>query len=258
MHARSPLVALAILAAATVRAAPPTISWEEAGKHVGEEAVVEGRVLGVHCQPLSCLLAFEPTFNRFTAVVQARSFEALPPAELERRFTGRRVRVSGRIVELDGKPEIVVERAEALTLVDEEPVQREGGAAEPLRAQTEILERLGEVLARVEELTERLVATQERLETLLAQVEQREAALAAAQPAPAPPPSFGEPQPRPGYEALRSVKRGMTPAEIERLVGQPLYVESTNSGWTTWYYGSGRSVSFDARGRARSLVGFAQ
>ena len=33
-------------------------------------------------------------------------------------------------------------------------------------------------------------------------------------------------------------------------------VESSGGGWTTWYYGYGRSVSFDRRGRAQSLVGF--
>ena len=69
-------------------------------------------------------------------------------------------------------------------------------------------------------------------------------------------PSGGEPQPRPGFEALRTVKRGMTRADVQRLVGQPSYVEPSSGGWTTWYYGYGRSISFDGRGRAQSFVGF--
>jgi hypothetical protein len=94
---------------------------------------------------------------------------------------------------------------------------------------------------------------------LLARMEDREAALANAPPAPAlrnAEPSYGEPQPRPGFEALRTVKRGMSRAEVERLVGEPQYVESGSHGWVTWYYGYGRSVSFNPRGRVEALVGF--
>src|SRR5207237_1179960 len=83
-------------------------------------------------------------------------------------------------------------------------------------------------------LTERLVATEERVETLLAQLEQTQAALAAAQAEQAPPaaaPSNGEPQPRPAYERLRTVKRGMSRAEVQRLVGEPTYVENGSGGW---------------------------
>jgi uncharacterized coiled-coil protein SlyX len=124
--------------------------------------------------------------------------------------------------------------------------------------QTQVMERLADVLTRVEELTERMADVQERMDGLLAQLERREAALgAAAAPPPAPPPpSYGEPQARPGFEALRTVKRGMTRADVERLVGQPQYVESGSQGWVTWYYGYGRSVSFNPRGRVEASVGF--
>jgi hypothetical protein len=64
---------------------------------------VEGRVVDVHCSPLSCLLAFEPSFNRFTAVVQAERFDAMPPDQIEQRFKGKNVRVHGTIQERDGK-----------------------------------------------------------------------------------------------------------------------------------------------------------
>ena len=127
------------------------------------------------------------------------------------------------------------------------------------RAVADVTERLGAVLDQVTQLTERMAATQERMEALLAQLEQRMTALAAAQPQPAPPPAqptYGEPQPRPAYEALRTIKRGMTRSDVSRLVGQPEYVEYGSGGWMTWYYGFGRSVSFDARGRVQGMVGF--
>ena len=254
----------ALLAVAMALALPPrssvetAISWEEAEKHVGEEATVEGRVLGVHCSPLSCLLAFEPTFNRFTALVQAKHFDDFPPAELDRRYVGKRVRVHGTIESRDGKPEIALETAEQLSEAGAKRRQ-ERDDVRAAQGQVETLERLSQVLGRVEELTERLVATQERVEALLAQLEQNQAALTAAQAsqaAPPPPPGYGEPQPRPAYEHLRTVKRGMSRTDVQRLIGEPQYVEGGGGGWSTWYYGYGRSISFDGRGRAQALVGF--
>jgi len=251
-------LALLVLVVAFPAAADETIPWEEADKHVGEQATVEGRVVDVHCSPLSCLLAFEPSFNRFTAVVQARSFETFPPAELDRRFRGRQVRVTGKIEQRDGKPEIVLEAPDAIALAGRRREDRPAEAS-ATRAQADVMERLATVLERVQELTERMADVQERMDALLAELEQREAALAAATPAPPPvppPPSYGEPQPRPSFEALRTVKRGMTRADVQRLVGQPQYVENGSHGWTTWYYGMGRSVSFNPRGRVEASVGF--
>jgi len=252
---RTGVLLVVAVALCTVARAETTVPWDEAEKHVGEEVTVEGRVLGVHCSPLSCLLAFDPTFNRFTAVIQAESFGTFPPGDLDRRFSGKRVQVHGKIQMRDGKPEIVVAKTEELELVP----GKKRDDARLAQAQTETLERLADVLARVEELTERMVATQERVEALLAQIEQTQAALAAAQgeqAAPAAAPSNGQPPPRPAYERLRSVKRGMSRAEVERLIGEPTFVDNGSGGWTTWYYGYGRSVSFDTRGRAQSLMGF--
>ncbi|HJQ85609.1 MAG TPA: hypothetical protein VKA21_16085, partial [Candidatus Binatia bacterium] len=90
---RTLVALLAVLVALPLRADDEPISWQEADKHVGEDATVEGTVVDVHCSPLSCLLAFEPSFNRFTAVVQASSFNDFPPDEVDRRFNGQRVRV---------------------------------------------------------------------------------------------------------------------------------------------------------------------
>jgi hypothetical protein len=260
------LVAIAVVfpAVAADDAKDTVITWEQASDHVGDDVIVEGRVLGVHCSPLSCLLAFEPTFNRFTAVVQASSFGEFPPDELDRRFNGQRVRVRGKVVERDSKPEVIVGKKEDLTLVGETRREMRERQETVAQIQVETLERVADVLERVEELTERLAAVQERMETLLVAMEEREAALAesmqamqAVQQAPSPAPGW-EPPPRPAFEALRTVKRGTSRAEAERLLGPPQYVESTANGWTTYYYPYGRSISFDTRGRAQALVGFAQ
>ena len=244
-----------VVALPALGAAETTIAWDEADKHVGEEATVEGLVVGVHCSPLSCLLAFEPTYNRFTAVVEARSFDALPPAELERRFRGKRVLVHGTIRKNDGKPEIEVASPEALTLAGTRR-REERGPDSATRAQAEATQRLADVLTRIEDLTERLAGVEERMDALLAQMEQRNAALAAAESSQAPPPPAAGQAPPPVYQALRSVKRGMSLADVQRLAGPPQYAQSNGGGWTTWYYDDGRSVSFDARGRVQALTGF--
>src|SRR6266550_1481723 len=173
MRGSCSLLVLAVVFCAVAQA-ETTIPWDQAAKHVGEETTIEGRVLGVHCSPPSCLLAFEPSFNGFTAVIQAASFDVFPPGELDKRYSGRRVRVHGKIETRDGKPEIVVAKSEDLALVP------------------------------------------------------------------------GKKRDEP-YERLRTVKRGMSRAEVQRLVGEPTYVENGSGGWTTWYYGYGRSVSFDRR-----------
>jgi hypothetical protein len=246
-----------VLALAARAGAVDTIQWDTAEQHVGEAVVVEGRILGIHCSPTSCLLAFDPTFNRFTVVVQAKDFKTFPPDTLDATFVGRKVRVHGTVQLLEKKPEIVVEKPEDLHLVVTEQDRKEEKAAE----QAEVLDRIDGMLDRIEDLTARLESTQTRLEQLAQVIDERAAALAELQaasqpPPPEPPPSYGEAQPRPAWESLRTVKRGMTSDDVARLIGDPIAVESGSSGAYTWYYGYGRSIMFDRRGRATSLVGF--
>ena len=69
-----------------------------------------------------------------------------------------------------------------------------------------------------------------------------------------PQPSYGEPQARPAYEALRTLKRGMTADEVARLVGNPVSSETLPGGNIVWDYGYGRTITFDTRGTGRSPV----
>lgn len=247
---------LALLLPALGRAADEApLRWQDARDHVGEDVVVEGVVAAVHCSPLACSLAFEPSFTRFTVTIQARNFDVFPPDELEERFKGKRVRVRGRVETLDGKPRMQVAEADALTLAPETRVAAAGsdGAPADAAAQAALAERLDELLDRMDELSERLAMAETRLAELLAYLKQRDRALAAAQ-TPAPPAG----PTRPAAQALRSLKRGMSSAEVERLAGPPLAAVSGANGWVTWDYGGGRAVTFDQRGRVASLSGFSQ
>ena len=255
---RGTAIIVAGLIASTALAADTPIPWNEAESHVGERVTVEGRVLGIHCSPTSCLLAFDPTFNRFTAVVQAKDFKTLPPEKLDAGYVGRQVRVQGTIQLLDRKPEIVVERAEDLQLV----VTAEDRTRTREAAQADVTDRLDEILDRLDDLAARLDATQTRIEQVAVALQQQSEQLAAieaaanAQPPAEAPPSYGYAQPRPGWEALRTVKRGMTSDEVARLVGAPITSESNASGGFIWDYGYGRTITFDRRNRATALVGF--
>jgi len=256
------LILLLLLLVAPARGAD-VLGWQDAGKHVGEQATVEGVVAAVHCSPLACSLAFEPTFTRFTAIIQAANFDAFPPDQLETRYRGKRVRVTGTVETIDGKPRMQIAKPEAIALAQDEkrpdtPAAAKGDAdgADATRvsaAQAEIISRLDEILDRLDALEDRLVATEQRMASLLAYLDQREQSFAAAQMSPVPP-SPG--RPAPAAQALRSLKRGMSAGDVERLAGRPDRVIDNGNGWTTWDYGAGRAITFDNRGRATSLTGF--
>jgi hypothetical protein len=252
------VLAAAFLNVRPVGADDKPVPWNQAETRVGQPSTVEGRVLGIHCSPTSCLLAFDPTFNRFTAVVQAKDFKTLAPEKLSAEYVGRQVRVHGTVQLLDKKPEIVVQRPEDLELV----VTQQERAEKREATQAELVDRLDEMLDRLDTLAAQMAQTQAALQQVaaaLAQQSQQLGAIAAAAntPPPAPPvPSYGEPQPRPAYEALRTVKRGMTSDEVARLVGTPSAMESNSTGGYVWDYGYGRTITFDRRNRAVGLSGF--
>src|SRR5262249_36410314 len=151
-----------LVAAVALRAEdePPVINWDEAEHHVGEDVTVKGRVIGVHCSPTSCLLAFEPTFNRFTAVVQAERFDVFPPARLDDQYSGKRVQVHGTIVQNEKKPEIVISNPGDLKLASERRQEHQEQDESAQRQQAEVLDRMTAVLDQLVDLTERMAATQ--------------------------------------------------------------------------------------------------
>jgi len=241
-----------------------TIRWDQAEQYDGKQVVVEGHVMAVVCGVRRCTLAFDPTSKRFAVVVKANRFNVFPPADLKRVYTGRLVRATGTVRVVGGRPEMAVRSADDLELVEppkpvvEEAKQDDEEREERAEQHDEVMGRLDEVLERVDMLSERIVALEQRLDVMLAQLDQQSNQLAALDVEPPAPeaPTWGEPQARPAYESLRSLKRGMSSAQVERLVGPPLKIQQSGGGWVIWDYGYGRSISFDQRGRATSLVGF--
>lgn len=84
------------------------ISWQDAAKHYGEYATVEGTIVATHNSGKACFLDFHPDYKRyFTAVIFASAFSHFP-ANPENYYYGKKVRVSGYIKEYKGKPEIIL------------------------------------------------------------------------------------------------------------------------------------------------------
>src|SRR5262249_16257013 len=197
---RGPCAALlVVLAGAPALAADPVGQWDAAEQHVGEQAIVEGRVPGGHCSPTPRPLALDPTSTRLTLVVHAKDFNKFPPDQLDNRYSGKRVRVRGNIVDRDRKPEIEVSDPANLKLVETKQ-DRQDKSAKASDAQDQVLQRLDTVLDRVEALTERLVPVEGNMQSLMAQMEANNQALMVLATPPAAPPAAGPagPQPPPG------------------------------------------------------------
>jgi hypothetical protein len=107
-----------VLAGLAGGAAPPVISWQEAGSHVGEIVTVEGEVTAAHSTGDTCILEFAPGDPRaLRAVLLLPVVSSLPPHP-EAIYRGKRVRVSGRVGRFKGQPEMVLRSPDQIEVVD--------------------------------------------------------------------------------------------------------------------------------------------
>jgi pyruvate/2-oxoglutarate dehydrogenase complex dihydrolipoamide acyltransferase (E2) component len=111
-------VALALLLAAPASARPPeVVRWEEAAGYVGRIIAVEGTVVNARVANGACALEFAPDDqSAFRVVLMLGLFGS--PADPERLYTGRRVRASGRVQSFEGRPEMIIRRADQIELLD--------------------------------------------------------------------------------------------------------------------------------------------
>jgi micrococcal nuclease len=98
--------------------AAPLISWREAHRYYGERVTVTGRVIDTKNTGKACFLNFHPDWRQtFTAVIFARDF-GLFPSPPEKLFLEKEVRVTGRVQEYRGKPEIVITAPSQIRIVN--------------------------------------------------------------------------------------------------------------------------------------------
>lgn len=95
-----------------------TISPSEAANHIGEEVVVEGVIsdVGHSARSGTTFLNMGGRYpnHSFTAVIFKSAKPLFPEA---RSWEGKKVRIRGVVKEYRGKPQIVLERREQVTLV---------------------------------------------------------------------------------------------------------------------------------------------
>jgi len=89
----------------------PLISWKEAGNYIGQDVIVEGTIVDTYDSGEAIFLNFDENYSEtFTAVIFS-SDEYKFDFEPEDYYLGKKVKVSGKVKEYQGAPEIIVEEA---------------------------------------------------------------------------------------------------------------------------------------------------
>lgn len=84
------------------------VPWEEAHRHVGEEIVVEGRIVRTHRSASMLYLNFHPNWKRYLTLVIHVKDLPLFPGDPEKTYKGKKVRVRGEVKLYKDRPEMVV------------------------------------------------------------------------------------------------------------------------------------------------------
>ena len=114
--------ALAALLAATAAhgRSPEVVPWSDAAAHVGRVVTVEGTVARARVENGACTMEFAPDDPAALRVVLMLAlFQS--PTDPERLYSGRRVRASGRVQTFQGRPEMIVRRADQIEVLDAPP-----------------------------------------------------------------------------------------------------------------------------------------
>jgi len=106
------------------RALPPAsairgtvIPWEEAHRHPGEEIVVEGTIVRTHRAENTIYLNFHSNWKRYLTIVIFVKDLPLFPADPEKAYRGKKVRVRGEVKLYKDRPEMVVRSPGDITIV---------------------------------------------------------------------------------------------------------------------------------------------
>ncbi len=84
------------------------VPWEEAHRHQGEEIVVEGTIVRTHRAEKVMYLNFHPNWKRYLTLVILVKDLPLFPADPEKAYLGKKVRVRGEVTLYKDRPEMVV------------------------------------------------------------------------------------------------------------------------------------------------------
>ena len=120
MRYAAPALAALLLATAALARSPDVVPWSEAASHVGRVITVEGTVARARVEGGACTLEFAPDDPAaFRVVLMLSLFQA--PEAPERLYAGRLVQASGRVQKFEGRPEMIIRRADQIEVLDPVP-----------------------------------------------------------------------------------------------------------------------------------------
>jgi micrococcal nuclease len=94
------------------------ISWKDAAKYYNQTKTVEGTVVVTRNTGKVCFLNFSENWRTdFTAVIFASDLAKFP-ASPEAYYKGKKVRITGRIQEYRGKPEVILKSSNQIWIME--------------------------------------------------------------------------------------------------------------------------------------------
>lgn len=94
------------------------VSWEKAHDAIGKEATIEGAIVAVRKTGKICNLNFSENWKKdFSAVIFASSFSKWSGG-IEAQYRGKKVRITGKVTEYQGRPQIVVTEPSQIVVVN--------------------------------------------------------------------------------------------------------------------------------------------
>lgn len=84
------------------------VSWRDAGDYVGQNITVEGEIVKTYNSGKACFLNFHPNYSKYFTVVIFKSKYSEFPDSPESFYKGKKVQVTGKVKEYQGKPEIIL------------------------------------------------------------------------------------------------------------------------------------------------------
>ncbi|MGB4704778.1 MAG: OB-fold nucleic acid binding domain-containing protein [Candidatus Saccharicenans sp.] len=95
------------------------VDWREARNYVGQQVVVEGVIVRTYNSGRACFLNFHPDYRQYLSlVIFASDFQKFP-SRPEEYYLNKKVRVKGRVVLYQGRPEIILTSPTQITVVEE-------------------------------------------------------------------------------------------------------------------------------------------
>jgi len=230
-------LAIVLLAALAARALPAVaadvVPAARAGEYVGRgDVTVEGRVVAAYASPLATVLAFAPNFAGFTATILAGD-RAKFPGDLDERYRGKLLQLTGTVTAYRGKPEMQVRDPSQVKIVTDPNLTATPAATRAAAAPTPRPED--------DELRQVIATLEARVAALEARVAGAEQTLAAQNPPPPLPPA--------------GLAVGADGGAVRRTLGAPQEVQRRSDG-DVWLYGTGRTVTFGPDGRVVAWTGF--